>query len=275
MRPIHPRCLLVPLLAVVLSAGTPPGPAAKEAEVAWLTDLSRALKSAAAGERPILADVWAVWCAPCKLMDQTTYRDAVVLAAISDFVPLKIDHDAQEIFVENYAVEALPVVLFLDDEGREIRRMTGLVEAAPLQAAMDQVLRDYADYRDAMKRATDPAAATRLADYLSSNDNPSRAEEVLRRAIKALPKGAEPPLRESLLLRQAEIQTASGESRSALETLERLAATAATPELQARALVGLELALRQRGRLTEADAAAERLRREFSAEPGARGADQP
>lgn len=145
---------------------------AAEPEIPWESGLSRAQETAKAAHKPILVDVWATWCAPCKLMDRTTYRDEAVLAALPAFVPVKLDADANEAFLERFRVEAFPTVLVLDEEGREIGRRRGYVSAQDLTALMRDAAEGYSAYRGARARKGDAVAMHTVGIYLARVGNP-------------------------------------------------------------------------------------------------------
>jgi tetratricopeptide (TPR) repeat protein len=179
---------------------------------------------------------------------------------MAGFVPLKVDQDSSVNFCDRHAVEALPLVLFLDADGAEIGRRAGLQSAAELLPAMGAVRGGYAAYLDAIARAKDdPASAESAARYLTGTGNPERAIGLLRRALKAAP----PERADALALALAEAQLAPGEAKDAANGFTRLAEAAAAPEIRAGALDGLARAERERGRTEEAERALRRLREEF------------
>lgn len=222
-------------------------------EIPWTAKVSHAFAEAKASQRPILVDVWAVWCVPCKAMDETTYRDPAVVLAMTGFVPLKVDHDSSATFCERYGVEILPAVLYLDAEGREIGRQVGALETAGLLERMEVVRSGYSAYL-----AAEDAATT--ASYLVRSGNAQRAITLLRRAIKDAPS---PRQAEPLALTLAEAQLGVGDAKAAAAGFRELADGATEPEMRGRALEGLVRALRERGRDGEAEATLERLRKEF------------
>jgi len=60
--------------------------------------------------RPIMIDIGAVWCHWCHVMDETTYADPEVAAALnSEFVPVKVDTDERPDLDEYYQNAAAQV----------------------------------------------------------------------------------------------------------------------------------------------------------------------
>jgi thioredoxin 1 len=63
-------------------------------------------------ERPIVVDVWATWCAPCKAMISTLEE---LEAEFGDDVRFgKIDMETAPLFVNRAGVRALPTLIFYD-----------------------------------------------------------------------------------------------------------------------------------------------------------------
>lgn len=229
-------CLRIALGCLLMGVVSPA--AAGAAEIDWQTNLRPALKASAATGKPVMVDVWAIWCVPCKAMDETTYRDPEVVRAIEEFIPVKVDHDLQELFVERYDVEALPLVLFLDVEGREISRLFGLIEPEPLLATMATVRDGYAGYLTAMANSKDPGATETAGSYLLAAGNPELAGRMFRRVLKSLKN--EPAARtEPLELKLALSQLAAKELKPAAAIFERLSASAEDQTVRGQALEGL------------------------------------
>src|SRR5262245_22389830 len=197
-------------------------------EIAWTTDIKGAMARGVAETRPIYADFWAVWCAPCKAMEQTTYRDAKVVAAMERFVPLKVDQDVQPVFCERHQIEALPTAMFLDGEGRELARFSGLLKPDEIVARMSDVSEGYSAYLEASRHEDDPQALQGVASYLLELGNTGRAVDLLRAAVKRLASAA-PERREPVALSLAEAQLAADELKPAIAGFEALAESAVDP----------------------------------------------
>jgi thioredoxin-like negative regulator of GroEL len=232
---------------------------ASEAAIPWQTDINGAMTTADQSSKPIMVDLWAIWCEPCKLMEKTTFRDERILEAAQGFVPLKVDHDANEVFVERYEVEGLPTTLFLDGKGREITRIVSHVETEALWKTMTQVRDGYAAYLEGVGSKKDPSAMRDVAGYLTQVGNPGRAADVLRGAAKA----ADGESAERIELQLAEALIADEREGAGIKVLKRLSTSATTKSVRGDALVALVRAERQRGKKDKADEALALLRSEF------------
>ena len=70
---------------------------------------------------------YADWCNPCK--QQTKILDNMSL----EVTPVNIEDDDSEELVEKYNIMSVPVLVFLNDEGEEIKRFIGLTTKDTLE----------------------------------------------------------------------------------------------------------------------------------------------
>ncbi len=76
---------------------------ASSSAIRWQPWSPQTLALARSLNRPIMIDIGAVWCHWCHVMDETTYADPEVAAALnSDFVPVKVDTDERPDLDEYY-----------------------------------------------------------------------------------------------------------------------------------------------------------------------------
>src|SRR5262245_2324739 len=99
--------------------------------VVWSVKIDEARRLSATERRPLLVYLHAAWCGPCKLLEQTTFRDPEVLKASASFVALGIDADAELEFSRQHDIHSLPAILILDGEGAELTRFEGYLPAEP------------------------------------------------------------------------------------------------------------------------------------------------
>jgi thiol:disulfide interchange protein DsbD len=83
-------------------------------------------------ERMVI-DFYADWCIPCKELDALTFSDKNVLNEFERFTVYKVDmtknDDTNEQLRKRFNVIGMPTVLIIDSKGKEIKRLTGFVNA--------------------------------------------------------------------------------------------------------------------------------------------------
>jgi thiol:disulfide interchange protein DsbD len=116
--------------------------------VQWQAYSDQLLSEAVEKQKPVIIDFSAAWCAPCRELDEVTFRDhEVVKQAEQDFFMIKVDltrkgNADNERLLQKYGVKGVPTVVFLDLQGEE-RRELRLVDFSPA----DQFLVRMAEIR--------------------------------------------------------------------------------------------------------------------------------
>jgi thioredoxin 2 len=106
------------------------------APLTWIVDASDATFASVveAARLPVLLDLWAPWCGPCRMVSPALERLAHELAGRLKLV--KVDVDTSPRTAERFAVQGIPTLLLLQ-QGEVVARQTG---AAPEDALRRWIL---------------------------------------------------------------------------------------------------------------------------------------
>ncbi len=231
----------------------------------WMTDKDAAFALSKETGRPLIVDVWADWCAPCKVMETRTFGHPNFLQVMRGFVPLKVNADADEKFAYHYQTNILPTTLFLDHGGRLLGKISGMIGPTDLVSIMNRILAGYSDYLEDLHHTDQPATQMAISGYLLRIGNTSGSVAVLQQTMSRI-RNSEPMNQEQyeiIQLRLAGSLAADGKTSQAVRILEHLAESASNKEVQGRALFGLVKTERSRGELLKAEKALRRLKREY------------
>ena len=102
-----------------------------EESLNWTYDETQGLEEARTTNKPAMIDFFATWCGACVELDKFTFSDPRVKSRLEDFVKIKLDFSRGSEQVEQlkkkYGIVGLPVVLFLDSEGKPLKRLEKFV----------------------------------------------------------------------------------------------------------------------------------------------------
>lgn len=90
--------------------------------------LSDVLDQAKKENKLVFVDMYAEWCAPCKVMDEEMYMDPNFANTVNvDFISFKVDVEKENgsNLGTIFSVEVLPTLLFLDADGNVLQRNDG------------------------------------------------------------------------------------------------------------------------------------------------------
>lgn len=86
---------------------------------------------------PVLLDLWAPWCGPCRMVSPALEQLARERAGKVKLV--KVDVDEARRVADRFAVQGIPTLLLLHD-GKVVARQTGAAPLAALRTWLDQAL---------------------------------------------------------------------------------------------------------------------------------------
>ena len=86
---------------------------------------------------PVLVDMWAPWCMPCRMVAPAVEKIAQDNAAKLKVCKLNVD-DNQNIAVR-YSIQGIPALLIFKD-GKEYDRIVGAVPPQAIQSKLDTIL---------------------------------------------------------------------------------------------------------------------------------------
>jgi len=107
----------------------------------WIVDAGDREFTAVAEQSPlpVLVDLWATWCGPCRMVSPALEQLATERAGRLKLV--KVDVDKAPMLSQRFAVRAVPTLLLLHD-GAVLARQSGASPIGALRAWLDETLRD-------------------------------------------------------------------------------------------------------------------------------------
>lgn len=101
----------------------------------WLVDASAAtFNDETNSSVPVLVDLWAPWCGPCKMMTPALEQLARERAGRLKIVKVNVDDEPQ--LASRFGVQGIPLLVLLRD-GSEVDRLTGAAPPAQLSRWVD------------------------------------------------------------------------------------------------------------------------------------------
>lgn len=110
-----------------------------QAALPWIVDVNDSDFDTVVGESglPVLVDLWAPWCGPCKVVSPAVEAAGGAYAGRIKVAKVNVDDSPRT--ASRFQVQGIPTLLMLD-HGQEISRQVGAVPSSMLNRWVDQTL---------------------------------------------------------------------------------------------------------------------------------------
>jgi len=116
-------------------------------EVAGLEEMEEARQRATNHQLPLFVDIYADWCAPCKVMDNQVYTDPEVATYMNDhFINVRLDGETDygRKYAADHELQGYPSMFIFSPDGEMISRIIGFTEAGKLLESLVSTVENYA-----------------------------------------------------------------------------------------------------------------------------------
>lgn len=116
------------------------------APLPWVVDAgdSDFAELASLATLPVLVDLWAPWCGPCRMVSPALERLAAELAGRLKLV--KVNVDEAPVLARRFEARSIPTLVLLW-RGRELGRQVGALPPPQLRSWVDRMLADVGETR--------------------------------------------------------------------------------------------------------------------------------
>ena len=88
---------------------------------------------------PVLVDLWAIWCGPCKLIEP--HVEAIAREYAGRLKVGKLDVDHNRVTAMKYGIRSIPTLLIFKD-GRVVDQIVGAVPKEHIVKRLERVLEE-------------------------------------------------------------------------------------------------------------------------------------
>jgi len=117
--------------------------------IEWEEYSPQRLEYARENNIPVIIDFYADWCIPCLELELNTFTDPRVIEAVNPMIRLKVDmthfdSPESEELRRKFEIAAVPTIIFLDENGREVlgARVTGFINPDDFLKKIETVMKN-------------------------------------------------------------------------------------------------------------------------------------
>lgn len=127
--------------------------------------------------KPLLIDVYGVWCPPCNVLDETVFNQPEFKKEAEGFVLLKVDADLKSAWEikSKYGIKYLPTVVYATPDQEEISRFVGAENLPVVLNIMKDVKKNknlsLIKKIEKVNATQDPSLALEIAEYYDLQEN--------------------------------------------------------------------------------------------------------
>ena len=126
------------VMSVILVAGCSGNTSTNILDQTKDTVSARTVAASDESKLPTVIDFSATWCGPCKMFAPIFHESEKKYEGKVSFVT--VDIDEHKALAEQFGIEAVPTIVLLDANGKEVRRLVGAPDKATFEAAIDDIL---------------------------------------------------------------------------------------------------------------------------------------
>lgn len=109
--------------------------------------LQDALKKAKSENKLVFVDFMATWCGPCKALATKVFPEKEIGDYFNaHFVCVQVDVDKEKELARKYQIRAMPTLVFMSAEGKDIVRVTGAASANRLLKKAKEATGELPDF---------------------------------------------------------------------------------------------------------------------------------
>lgn len=115
----------------------------QESKINWKPYSKEAIADSVAHHKPMVIDFFAEWCPNCHELDRVVFSRPDIQAKLAQVTTLRMDVTDQDDptvqkIAQDYGIEGVPTVIFLDSHGKEIdnSRVIGFVTPEEFSQAL-------------------------------------------------------------------------------------------------------------------------------------------